>query len=216
MLNRVSASTYTQPIVTNQELIEFCACLDPNQLGLLTGLALAAQDAVETYLGDFITQRSIRWVAARGESEKTDEFFRSWLSARAMVSVNLNAISGQWVQFPTAATSIESCTLGIWGKDDVEITLGTDYVVDLTNDPARLTFSYNSVFSDYFNNYDHMVIDYTGGIAPSGSEPEAIKLAIKIITKKLFDGRSDTGTLIDDGVEFLLGNYRRIGFGGSR
>lgn len=217
MLNRVAAQPITTNIVTDQELMQFCACLDPNQLLILRGLALAATQAIETYLGDFITQRSIRWVAARGEGEKTDEFFRSWLSARAMVSVNLNAISGQWVQFPTSAVSIESCNLGVWGQDDISLVLNRDYVVDLTTDPARLTFSYNSVFSDYFKNYDHMVIDYTGGIAPQGSEPEPIKLAIKIITKKLFENRdTEQTTIIDNGVSFLVDNYKRIGFGGSR
>lgn len=217
MLNRISAAPITTNIVTDSDLMAFCACLDPNQLPLLRSLALAATQAVETFLGDFITQRSIRWVCSRGETEKTDVYFRSWLSTRSYVSSGFNGIAGQWLQFPTSAVSVESCQIGIWGMDPYSLVLGQDYVCDFMTDPARMTFTYNLAVQDYFTNYDHLVVDYTGGIAPAGSEPEAIKLAIKIITKKLFENRdTEQATIIDKGVDFLLVNYKRIGFGGSR
>ncbi|GAA09685.1 hypothetical protein ATPR_2689 [Acetobacter tropicalis NBRC 101654] len=217
MLNRVAAQSITTNIITDQELMQFCACLDPNQLPILRSLALAATQALETYLGDFITQRSIRWVCSRGESEKTDTFFRSWLSARSYISYGYNTIAGQWLQFPTSATSVELCQIGVWGMDSINLTPKQDYACDFSTDPARITFTYNLAVQDYFSNFDSLIIDYTGGIAPQGSEPEAIKLAIKIITKKLFENRdTEQTTIIDNGVSFLVDNYKRIGFGGSR
>ena len=179
-------------------------------------LSIAAQEWVEDYCGNFIAQRSIRWVSSRGVQEKTDIFFRSWLSARSYVASGFNTIAGQWINFPTSAISVESIELGVWGQQTWVLTEGTDYSCDFMNDPARMTLTYNLAVQDYFINFDSIVIDYTGGMAPAGSEPETVKLAVKMLTKKLFDNRGEDIELNSPGVSALLQKYKYYGFGGSR
>jgi len=218
MLMRLSATPITTCPVATLDLQKYVACLDPNQAGLIASLGLAATQAIENYLGDFIIERSIRWVASRGETERTDGIFRSWLSSRSYVAAGFNCVAGQWYQFPTAANSVQGVTLGVWGMDDWPLTLGQDYAVDLMSDPAKITFTWNLAVQDMYINFDHMVVDYTGGIAATADAiPQPILIAIKILTKKLFDNRDTSDVdLIDKSIEFLLCNYRRFSFGDYR
>ena len=216
MLNRLITEELDTQLITDQELIMYCAVNDPSALPLLRDLSITAQQWIETYCSNFITQRSIRWVMARGEQEKTDIFFRSFLSTRSYVASGFNTIAGQWVNFPTSAISVESVQIGIWGQPTIQLVEGQDYAVDLLTDPARLTLTYNLAVQDYFINFDSMVVDYTGGMAASGFEPKTVKLAIKMLTKKLYDSRGEDIELLTPGVEALLTNHRYYGFGGSR
>lgn len=216
MLITLNESETTCPVST-QDLMQFVACLDPSQTALIAGLGIAATNACETYLSDYITKRPITCVLSRGESEKTDTFFRSWLSSRSYVAAGFNTVSGQWLQLPTAADSVESVSLGIWGADDILLQAGRDYAIDTSTSPARICFTYNLYVQDFFTNFSHIQVNYTGGIADATSVPTSICLAIKIIVKKLFDNRdTQNTTIIDDGVSFLLNKYRRIPIGGSR
>lgn len=203
--------------VSTPDLMQFVACLDPSQSALIAGLGIAATNACETYLNDNIIKRPISCVISRGESEKTDTFFRSWLSSRSFVAAGFNTVAGQWLQLPTAADSVESVSLGIWGADDITLQAGRDYVVDTSTSPARLCLTYNLLVQDFFTNFSHIQVNYTGGIADSTSVPTSICLAIKIMVKKLFDNRdTQNTTMVDDGVNFFLSQYRRIPIGGSR
>ncbi|KAB8122228.1 hypothetical protein D3W54_16085 (plasmid) [Komagataeibacter medellinensis] len=213
------AQTISQDIlcpVATSDLQAFVACIDPAQQPLIASLGQAATNIIEGYLGDYVQQRSVRWILSRGENEKTQAFFASWLSSRSFISYGFNAVAGQWIDFPTAAQSVENVTLGVWGMSEWPLVIGQDYAVDLMTNPARMSITYNLAVQDYFTNFSHLEVDYTGGIAPAGSCPQTIQLAIKILTKNLFDNRGTSGTvLFDDAIKGLLVNYRRIGFGGA-
>lgn len=216
MLNRIQYDPIPTNPVSTLELMQFCATLDPEQEAIIESLGLAACSIIESYLDRPITTRSVRWVASRGETEKTDAFFRAWLSSRTYVSNGWNCVAGQWVQFLTPATSVQSVSIGVWGMGEQELISGQDYVVDLTTNPARMTFTYNLYVQDYFTNYDHMICDYTTGW-DIDKVPVNIKTAIKIICKKMFENRdTQQSILFDNFVSFLLENYRNYSFGGSR
>ncbi|GAN84042.1 hypothetical protein [Novacetimonas hansenii] len=215
MLTKAVAENIICPVST-ADLVQFVACLDPNQAPQIAGIATAVTSAVENYLGDFIVQRSIRWTLSRGESEKTEAFFNSWLSARSFISYGFQYVAGQWIDFPTAAQSVQNVTLGVWGQADIPLTLGPDYAVDLSTDPCRMSISYNLAMQDLVQNFSHLQVDYTGGIAPSGQCPTDIELAIKLMTADMFNNRSSSNGLFSEAAKQLLCNYRRYNFGSPR
>jgi hypothetical protein len=107
--------------------------------------------------------------------------------------------------------SVESVAQGFWGADDVALTVGTDYDLDLTTDPARIRL-YGSTFQPL--NSDHMVISYTAGYGDTpASIPTPIIHAIMLMTNAGYEHRGDgEGEIMSATARSLLDPFRLVSF----
>ncbi|GAA4498259.1 phage gp6-like head-tail connector protein [Gluconacetobacter tumulicola] len=201
-------------VIDVDDLMDYCAVLDPSQATLIQALAQTAQDYVQDRIGDFLVYTPITWVIAKGEMAQDDYFFRSFLSSGTGV-FGFGTNQGQWINLPTGAQSITGVTAAMWGADDVTLTEGVDFFADITTDPARIQMSFNYNLNDLYRTHSHMVISYIGGIAPDTSSiPTTLTLAIKEMTKRMYKNRgADEIGLTNSFIDSLLDLHQRFSFG---
>jgi hypothetical protein len=107
--------------------------------------------------------------------------------------------------------AVASVSQGFWGADDVALTQGTDYDLDLTTDPARIRL-YGSAF--YETNSDHLTVNYTAGYGDTpASIPMPIIHAIMLMVGAAFEHRGDgDGEIMSATARSLLDPYRLMTF----
>jgi len=183
--------------------------LSPDSMALIDAYTDASTALVEKYVGKPLGKRSIRLVLAKGETEVNDTFFKSWLSSGSGFGGYSLGFINQWLELPCQAESIESVVLGSWSGPPLHLVEGSDYSTDIFTNKARIMFSFNMFYQNYIYQFKNTVIDFTGGLYEiDGTLPAPIDIAIKCLTKKMFEGRgTDPSELIDNGIKSLLCNY---------
>lgn len=216
MLYRLQANDVSVYPGNYDDLADWIGSLSPDQQMIIESLADTATNIVEKRIGSPLGKRSIRYAASRGESELNDVFNRAWLSSGANFSGTGNI--NQWLQLPCMIESIQSVTLTSWGTDPIQLTNGTDYVINTDQKYPRIVLSYPLYIQDFFYKYSGIIIDFTGGIYEvDGSVPKPLITAINYLTKGMFENRGDGAFDPDDnGFKFLIGPYQLPDIAGDR
>lgn len=210
MLYRVTPNNKTTYQGDRESVYDFVGSLSPDNMPLIDALTDAATVITEKYIGQPLGTRQIRMVLARGESELNDAYQKSWLQSGANFGGGMTGTLNQWIEFPCDVQSVQSVMIGSWQTGtEMYLTAGQDYEVDLLTYKPRIMFSYNLFIQDFFYKYKNLVIDFTGGLSEvDGTIPQPIDIAIKYMTKNMFENRGDTSTNpIDNGFKYLVSNY---------
>lgn len=218
MLYKLTTNDVTKYPGDLADVQDWVASLSPDQIPIINALADAATVFTEKYLGTPIGKRSIRVVIARGESELSDNYARSWLQSGSSWGSCFSG-SNQWTELTTPAESIDAVSIGTWTDCSlIPLMNGTDYTCDLLTKNPRIMFSYNMAMTDYFYRFKNLVIDYTGGLYEvDGSVPSPVMTAIHYMVKGMFENRGDTTfNPIDNGYRYLLSAYKQPDMSGAR
>lgn len=210
MLYKVTPLDKTVYTGDREAVYDFVGSLSPDNMPLIDALTDTATTITEKYIGQPLGRRQIRMVLARGETELNDLYHKSWLSSGANFGGAMSGTINQWIEFPCDVSSIQSVTVGQWQQDaDISLYEGKDYSLDLMSSKPRIMFSYNLYIQDYFYKFKNLIIDFTGGLQEiDGTIPTPIDIAIKYMTKNMFENRGDNSTgPLDTGFKYLVANY---------
>lgn len=216
MQYRITCADVTRYPGDRNSVYDFVRSLSPDNMPIIDGLADAATNVMEKYLGSPIGKRQIKLNVARGETELNDAFARSWLSGGFSYG---GCISNQWIELPTPAESVQNINLGVWGDcQGIDLVDGQDFYLDLTNRFPRIMLSYNIIWQDFFIKYKNLTIDYVGGIYEvDGTIPSPIDTGIKFLVNGMFNNSGDSASILEsNGFKFLVDNYRKPSIVGSR
>jgi hypothetical protein len=177
---------------------------------LLAIYSTAATEIAEHATNRFFLQRSIKWVLTPDTREPI------YFSFAITLQNYFNSFQSPWLHCPHSAVSVDSFSIGAWGSPEIDtlLTVGQDYYVDVASDPARVQML---TFDEFDPDVDHLTINYTSGYGATDAEvPMPIKMAIMLLTTKLYEQRGDQdNALWSSGAEALLAPYTVFQFGGS-
>jgi hypothetical protein len=170
-----------------------------------------ATEQAEAYLNRTLLQTSYQWVMSDTYPPFIDTLMATPLVI-VPIAIAFNGI-GTWhrlLEIPRApVTAVASVVMGSWGAADTTLVLGTDYDLDLQNDPPRIRL--DDAIS--FATYDHMAITYTAGYGTDPSAiPASIKHAILLLTASLYERRGDEEMFIPTAFYRLLDQHRLKAF----
>lgn len=208
MLTRLKVtSPPAQPPVSLDLVRRHLRVLQSSDDDLINLYIASATAQAEAYLNRTLISTSYTWVMADTFPPSMDA-----LAATPLVIVPL-AISfngfgawNRWIEIPRGPVSaVSSVVMGQWHDVDVPQTLGTDYDLDLLNDPPRIRINTPSTTDIY----DHMAVSYTAGY---DVVPVSVVHAILIFIAAMFERRGDDEATIPTAFWRLLDQHRLVHF----
>jgi hypothetical protein len=201
--------------ISLDEIISFVGTFSADEDALIQRMANAATNLVERYIGDFLVQRPITWVSQKSTYELTQPYFDSWLNGPMSAGFVTLSAFGQFIMLPTKATSVTDVSVLVSGTNLVSLTEGISYNTDLLGNTGRIRFNFDEFMVSLFQGVTAIKIDYVGGMyATSDQIPDDIINVILVLTKRSYEDRQRlNGSIISNGIEKELINYRNFSFG---
>jgi hypothetical protein len=167
---------------------------------------------LEDYVGKYFLEREVILVLSRD-----DQNFRSSMISNSSMAIATTWDWGslyRWLPLPRPASAVSEVRLGIWGADDVILTEGVDYDLELKGPFARVRITNWNIF--YFT-VSYLQITFTSGYGPLATDvPKAIHQAIRLMTVRMKENFGDRNfDLYIDAIESLIGPYKTFVLGGG-
>lgn len=201
--------------ISIDEVIDFVGTYSADEDVLIQRIANAATVRVERYIGDFIVQRPVTWVSQKSTYELTQPYFDSWLNGPQSAGFVTMSAFGKFIDLPTSAVSVTDVSVLVGGTDLTPLTQGVSYDVDLLGNTGRIRFNFDEFMTSLFQGVTASKVDYVGGLWSTIDDvPDDIIEVILVLTKRSYEDRQRlNGSVISNGIEKELSNYRKYSFG---
>jgi hypothetical protein len=185
---------------------------DDADLDLILEYADVATIMLEEYVNKLFIQREVIWVMARD-----DQNFRSNIISNGMSSMVTAWDWGalyRWLPLPKPASAVSEVRIGIFGCNDIILTEGVDYNVELKANVGRIQITN---WSMYYTSVSYMQVTFTSGFGPLPTDvPKPIHQAVRLMVTRMKENLGDTNfDLYIDAVETLCSPYKTYVIGGG-
>ncbi|OUI81682.1 hypothetical protein HK22_02160 [Gluconobacter sp. DsW_056] len=183
-------------------------------MALMQSYAEMATQYIEGVIGELLVSAPVKWTIARTPNENFNHYFKALMMPTMSFGGN-SFLTGQWINLPGRATSLDSMVMSRPAQADQTLVENVDYFTDLNSKPARFQLSWNQDIYDEMALFSSITVNFTGGIADS---PETVPMdiqmgIIEIVKNMMYSGGSMTMDIDSPMVQSIIRNHQRVSFG---